>query len=189
MSGTSVTVAFSASSSCAIGLPNRFERPTTTASAPSSVASTLSSSSSTPSGVHGRSPGTSQREPSRIDRCEAVHVLVGIDHARSASCRRDARAPAAAAGSPLTARVGVEQLEQVWRPARTTRRLAQPAIERRHARLRARALLGADVDESSRDPRHQHRRQARRPAGLLGERAHILGHLVRARVRRPLCRR
>ncbi len=29
-----VTVAFSASSSCAIGLPNRFERPTTTASAP-----------------------------------------------------------------------------------------------------------------------------------------------------------
>ena len=45
------------SSSWAIGLPNRFERPTTTASAPSSTTPVFASSSITPSGVHDRSPG------------------------------------------------------------------------------------------------------------------------------------
>src|ERR1019366_2625031 len=52
-----VTVAFSASSSWAIGLPNRLERPTTTASAPSSSTPVSASSSRTPEGVDGGSPG------------------------------------------------------------------------------------------------------------------------------------
>src|SRR5436190_459015 len=51
-----VTVALDFSSSCAIGLPNRFERPITTASAPSSCAPASSSRIITPSGVLGRSP-------------------------------------------------------------------------------------------------------------------------------------
>ena len=51
-----VTVALAPSSSWAIGLPKRFERPTTTASAPSSCAPASSSRSITPVGVHGRSP-------------------------------------------------------------------------------------------------------------------------------------
>ena len=52
-----VTVALAPSSSAAIGLPNRFERPTTTASAPSSATLAAASNSITPSGVHGRRPG------------------------------------------------------------------------------------------------------------------------------------
>ena len=50
-------MAFASSSSWAIGLPNRLERPTTTASAPSSGTSASDSSSITPNGVHGRRPG------------------------------------------------------------------------------------------------------------------------------------
>ena len=63
-----VTVALAPSSSCAIGLPKRFERPITTASAPSSCAPTLSSSSITPLGVHGRRPG----RPSASSPAESV---------------------------------------------------------------------------------------------------------------------
>ena len=48
-----VTVAFAASSSCAIGLPTRIERPSTTALAPSSSRPASLSSSITPAGVHG----------------------------------------------------------------------------------------------------------------------------------------
>ena len=48
-----VTVAFAASSSWAIGLPTRIERPSTTARAPDSSTPASSSSRITPAGVHG----------------------------------------------------------------------------------------------------------------------------------------
>ena len=48
-----VTVAFAPSSSCAIGLPTRIERPSTTARAPDSSTPASSSSRITPAGVHG----------------------------------------------------------------------------------------------------------------------------------------
>jgi hypothetical protein len=53
----SVTVAFSRRSSCASGLPTRFERPTTTASRPESSMPLRLRSWITPCGVHGRRLG------------------------------------------------------------------------------------------------------------------------------------
>ena len=74
-----VTVALAPSSSWAIGLPKRFERPMTTASAPSSCAPASSSRIITPAGVHGRSPVAPEREQAGADRREAVDVLAGVD--------------------------------------------------------------------------------------------------------------
>jgi len=52
-----VTVAFAISSRRATGTPTSFERPTTTAWAPSSSTPSWASSSITPAGVHGVRPG------------------------------------------------------------------------------------------------------------------------------------
>ena len=52
-----VTVAFSASSSCASGLPTMLERPTTTAFIPASEACTVFARRMQPSGVQGTSDG------------------------------------------------------------------------------------------------------------------------------------
>ena len=52
-----VTVAFSASSNCATGLPTMLERPITTASSPASERCTVLASMTQPSGVQGTRPG------------------------------------------------------------------------------------------------------------------------------------
>src|SRR5207253_2001543 len=66
-----VTVALAASKSWAMGLPNRLERPTTTASAPSSSTSAAASSSITPSGVQGLSP-------TPFAPCDSSPALTGV---------------------------------------------------------------------------------------------------------------
>ena len=71
-----MTVAFSRRSSCASGLPTRFERPTTTASRPELYAVALEELDHT---VRGARQETRQAdgEPSDALGAEAVHVLAG----------------------------------------------------------------------------------------------------------------
>ena len=59
-----VTVAFSASSNCATGLPTILERPITTASMPASEGCTVLASITQAIGVHGTRPG----RPRQADR-------------------------------------------------------------------------------------------------------------------------
>ena len=106
-----VTVAFAPSSSAAIGLPNRFERPITTASAPSSCAPTLSSSSITPLGVHGRRPGRPSASSPADSGGQAVDVLADVDeaghlHAVEVVGQRQLD------DDPVDRRVGVEPLDR-----------------------------------------------------------------------------
>ena len=164
-----VTVALAASSSCAIGLPNRFERPTTTASAPSSSPRRSRSSSITPSGVHGRSPGRPSDEQTGVHRRQPVDVLLR----RSISSVSDGPSSGAGTGScsriPLTSSFSASSCSR-----RATCSCAASArqthVERPHPRLRARPLLAADVDRRRRIVADEHRRQARRAAGLRVER-------------------
>ena len=76
-----VTVALAPSRSWAIGLPNRFERPTTTASAPSSCAPASSSSSITPVGVHGRRPSRPSASSPALIGVSPSTSLPGVDQA------------------------------------------------------------------------------------------------------------
>ncbi len=77
-----VTVAFCASSSCAIGLPNRFERPTTTASAPSSCTPASAEHLHHAQRRRRPQPGTPERQQPGVDGGETVDVLLGADQRR-----------------------------------------------------------------------------------------------------------
>ena len=105
-----VTVAFSASSSCAIGLPNRFERPTTTASAPSSSTPALASSSITPARRAGAQAGAPEREQPGVDGRQAIDVLVGGDH-RGQRRAVEMLGHGQLQQDPADGRVGVERVE------------------------------------------------------------------------------
>ena len=132
----SVTVAFSASSNCATGLPTMLERPITTASSPASEWCTVLASRTQPSGVHGTSARHSTGEPAGIERMEPVNVLVRIDFrddlvglicGGSGNCTR----MPLTRGSPLSARDQVEQFG-------FADVLGQLLIERTACRLRRR---------------------------------------------------
>ena len=87
----SVTVQFSRSSSCAIGLPTMFDRPITTASSPARSPSRSRSSIRQPSGVQGTIAGCPvASRPTLID-VEAVDVLLRrhrVEHPRRVDLRR-----------------------------------------------------------------------------------------------------
>ena len=107
-----VTVAFSASSSCAIGLPNRFERPTTTASAPSS-----STPVSREQLHHARAACTGAARAGRATSRPALTgvspstSLSGIDHRRQRRPVEVRRARGSCSRMPLTARSALSALE------------------------------------------------------------------------------
>ena len=74
-----VTVAFSASSNCATGLPTMLERPITTASSPASEACTVLASTHAAERRARHQARQPAGEPAGIERMESVHVLVRID--------------------------------------------------------------------------------------------------------------
>ena len=85
-----VTVQFSRSSSCAIGRPTMFERPSTTASRPARSPSRSRSSIRQPSGRAGHGGVPSAGQPPDVLGVEAVHVLAerhGVDHPRLVDVR------------------------------------------------------------------------------------------------------
>ena len=166
-----VTVAFSASSSCAIGLPNRFERPTTTASAPSSSTPAWASSSITPAGVHGRRPGRPSDEQAGVDRGQPVDVLLGPDQAGEGGAVEvpgDGQLQEDPADSP----VGAERLELLCHLLVGGVR-GETAVERDDPDLLAGALLVRHVDRRGGIVSDEDRREARRVSHLLCERGHI----------------
>ena len=182
-----VTVALAASSRRATGTPTSFERPTTTASAPSSSTPSWRSSSITPAGVQGTRPGRAVGEQAGVDRGEAVDVLAGID-------RGDHRVGIDLVGDRQLDEDAVDVLVEA-EPADQLEQLVlvglrrQPVVDRAHPDLLAGPVLVADVDLGGRVLADDHRGQRRRPPGLGLVGARPRRAPARAPRRRPPCRR
>ena len=93
-----VTVAFSASSSCASGLPTMLERPITTASRPASEACTVFARMTQPSGVQGTSAGRPVASRPALTGWKPSTSLRRIDGGEHRAARRSASAAAVAPG-------------------------------------------------------------------------------------------
>ena len=178
-----VTVQLSRSSSCAIGLPTMFERPSTTASQPGEVAAAgRAAASGSRAACRAPIAGSPDREPAGVDRVEAVDVLGRID-------RLDARGALSICGGsgsctrmPWTRGIGVEPRDQRQHLG-LGRRRRQPVLLGVHAGLdasagpccgRRPALAGSSPTSTTASPgttpvprvqlRRPRRTRARRPA-------------------------
>ena len=160
-----VTVALAPSSSCAIGLPKRFERPMTTASAPSSCAPATSSRCMTPDGVQGRSPSRPSASSPALTGVSPSTSLRGVDQAGQLDAV-EVVGHRQLAEDPADLVVGVEALdERDDLGARDVGR--QREVEALHADLGAGLLLALDVDRRRRVVADEDRRQARALAAVL----------------------
>ena len=183
-----VTVALAASSSRATGTPTSFERPTTTASAPSSSTPSWRSSSITPAGVQGTRPGVPWASRPALSGVRPSTSLPGSIAATTAS------------GSIWagTRQLHEDAVDVVVRAERARPAPAAPPrwsppsspwwTERIPTSSQAWCLL-RDVDLRGRVVADDHRRQGRHPAGLLARRRRRRPAPARAPRRRPPCRR
>ena len=94
-----VTVAFSARSSIAIGLPASSLRPITTASLPSSSMPCSASMTMTPEGRRGHVQRLAEEQAAGVERMQAVDVLLRVDRADDPSPRPCAPEAGAGRGS------------------------------------------------------------------------------------------
>ena len=134
-----MTVAFPASRSWPIGLPNRFDRPSTTASAPSIRVSTLASRSSTPRRRARTQTVEALREPAGVDRRQAVDVLRRVDHRGQRSRHRAGAGTGSWRRMPLDRRICVERLRAGRTPSRAACRPPADGRSRRSRPRRTRA--------------------------------------------------
>ena len=172
-----VTVAFSASSSEATGLPTRSLRPTTTACAPSSGVSYARSSSITPDGVAGTRPSRPwTSRPAFVGR-EPVDVLRRVDRGRGTR-RVEVAGQRQLDDDAAHRRVGVQlaRRPRAAPPGRCRSGSSRP-IER-DADLGARPVLAGHVDLRGRVVADQHGRQPGRRAAFGDELRHVLGDLL-----------
>ena len=176
-----VTVAFSASSSCTSGLPTMLERPITTASSPASES------------MHGlgqphaaerrarRQRRQARRQAPGIDRMKAVDVLGRIDGGDHL-LRVDLRRQRELHQDAVHGRIGVEPADQREQLG-LGRGRRQPMIERPHAAADGHLHLAADIDLARRIVADQHDREPGRDAAVADQPVHRVGDLA-AQVRR-----
>ena len=161
-----VTVALAASSRRATGTPTSFERPTTTASAPSSSTPSWRSSSITPAGVQGTRPGvpwasrpalTGVRPSTSLAGSIAATTRSGSICSGSGSCTR----------MPSTSSSRLERGDQLQQ-LRLARLGAEAVVDRARSRPPRRPVLAAHVDLRGGVVADDHRGQDRRaPASAL----------------------
>ena len=156
-----VTVQFSASSSCAIGLPTMLERPITTASRPDRSPSRSLRSIRQPSGVQGTSPSSPTASRPALIGMEAVDVLGGIDrldHRLVVDPGRERQLDE----YPVHRLVGVELVDQ--REQLLLRDgVGKAMLEARHPRVLRSPAPWSGHRPGSPDPRRPGRRPGRAP--------------------------
>ena len=124
-SGRSVTVALAASSRRATGTPTSFERPTTTASAPSSSTPSWAQQLHHPGRRAGHQSGRAVGEQPGVERGQAVDVLARVDRGDDRVGVDLRREPAAARGSRRPPRRCRERRPAPAAPPRSSRRRAR----------------------------------------------------------------
>ena len=160
-----VTVAFAASSSRATGTPTSFERPTTTASAPSSSTPSWREQLDHPGGGAGHQPRGAVGEQAGVERASGRRRPWPGRSPRRPRRGRSGRAAAAGRGCrrrrrPRRARATSASSSSSLVVGR------QPVVDRAHPDLLAGLVLVADVDLRGGVLADDHRRQGRRPPGL-----------------------
>ena len=149
-----VTVQFSASSSCAIGLPTRIERPTTTASRPARSPPRRAQQHHAAERRAGDEPRQAGGEPAGVERVQPVDVLGRIDR-RDDGERVEMRRQRQLHEDAVDRVVGVQLGDELHQLV-LGRRLGQDMLEADHADLARRLALAAHVDAARRVVADEH---------------------------------
>ena len=154
-----MTVQFSRSSSAAIGLPTRLERPMTTASAPASARTPRAASAGSHRACTAPAPGPPLHKPTDIVRMKAIDILRRDRSLRSRAARRSAAAAAIAPGcrrplsSALSRAISAESSASLALAGRLLLEASEPGFGRGFG-------LVADIDLAGRIVADQHRAEA-----------------------------